>query len=189
MKSKRKHFLALSLAGIGAIGAFASVSAASIQAGIPNKDRDIVRTAIQQAVTSGDYQAYLTTTKEYKIGVPVLTEAQFATMVQAHKLRMAGDMQGAKKLLDDAKILPMHRGEGKGMMQTNAAKRKDLTALTDTQKATMRQALELRMAGKETEAKALLTQAGIQMPGKGMGMHKNGGMGKRGGGANETKAL
>ena len=175
MKSKRKHFLALSLAGMGAIGAFASVSAASIQAGIPNKDRDIVRTAIQQAVTNGDYQAYLATTKEYKIGVPVLTEAQFATMVQAHKLRMSGDMSGAKKLLDDAKITPPHKGEGKGAMQRDVVKRKDLTALSDAQKATMRQALELRMAGKESEAQTLLSQAGIHMPGKGMGMHKKGG--------------
>lgn len=166
MKSKRKHFLALSLASIGAIGAFASVSAASIQSGLTNKDRDEVRTAIKQAVTAGDYQAYLATTKEYKIGVPVLTENQFSVMVQAHKLRMAGDTAGAKKLLDDAKISGK---EGKGVTHAQIGKRKEMTALTDTQKTVMRQALLLRKAGKTAEADTMLKNAGITLP-----MHKGG---------------
>jgi hypothetical protein len=112
MKSKRKHFLALSLAGIGAIGAFASVSAASIQAGTPTATRDQVKTAIKQAFTVGDYQAYLATTKDYKVGVPVLTEAQFNAMVQANKLRASGDVAGAKKILDQAGIKPQIKASG-----------------------------------------------------------------------------
>ncbi|MBP6948735.1 MAG: hypothetical protein KBC41_01370 [Candidatus Pacebacteria bacterium] len=169
MKSKRKHFLALSLASIGAIGAFASVSAASIQSGLTNKDRDEVRTAIKQAVTAGDYQAYLATTKEYKIGVPVLTESQFSVMVQAHKLRALGDNAGAKKLLDDAKITPPQSKEGNGGMGSKLGKRKDMTAFTDTQKTVMRQALLLRKEGKTTEADTLLKNAGINTP-----FHKGG---------------
>lgn len=106
MKSKRKHLLALSLAGIGAIGAFASVSASSLQAGTPSKARDEVRSAIKQAFTVGDYQEYLTTTKDYHVDVPVLTEVQFNAVVQAHKLRTIGDIIGAKKLLDEAGIKP-----------------------------------------------------------------------------------
>lgn len=166
MKSKRKHFLALSLAGIGAIGAFASVSAASLQAGTPTRARDEVRTAIKQAFTVGDYQAYLATTKDYKVGVPILTEAQFNTVIQANKLRMSGDIAGAKKLLDDAGIKPQSHNNknkrgGAGLKQN----------LTDAQKTTMKQAREFMKAGKQDEAKALLTSAGITLPAHRGGMH------------------
>jgi hypothetical protein len=167
MKSKRKHFLALSLAGIGAIGAFASVNAASIQAGIPNKERDQVRTAIKQAFTVGDYQAYLVTTKDYKVGVPVLTEAQFNAMVQAEKLRTSGDKVGAKKLLDEAGIKPPM--QNKKTSHGDRGVKKGMPAPTDAQKATMKQAQDLIKAGKQAEAKTLLDTAGIKMPGKGVG--------------------
>lgn len=106
MKSKRRYFLALSLASIGAIGAFASVSAASIQAGAPNKVRDEVRTAIKQAFNTNDYQSYLATAKDYKVGVPILTEVQFHAMVEAQKLRASGDKTGAKKLLESVGLKP-----------------------------------------------------------------------------------
>jgi hypothetical protein len=163
MKLKRKHFLALSLAGIGAIGAFASVSAASIQAGAPTKVRDEVRTAIKQAFTSGDYQAYLATTKDYKIGVPVLTETQFNAMVQADKLRASGDKAGAKALLEQSGLKAPTRTEKDVTRGTTKANR---TPLTDAQKATMKQVHELMKAGKQTEAKALLDSAGIKIPEK-----------------------
>ena len=116
MKFKRRYFLALSLASIGAISAFASVSAASIQAGTPNRVRDEARTAIKQAFSTNDYQAYLATTKDYKVGVPVLTEAQFHAMVEAQKLRVSGDKEGAKKLLENAGLKPeviKHKGSRK----------------------------------------------------------------------------
>ena len=162
MKSKRKHFLALSLAGIGAISAFASVNAASIQAGTPSRTRDQVRSAIKQAFTVGDYQAYLATTKDYKIGVPVLTEAQFNAMVQADKLRAAGDKAGAKKLLADAGIKPpMHNKKG---LQGDRGFGKEMSQLTDAQKATLKQSQALMKEGKQAEAKALLDAAGIQIP-------------------------
>lgn len=106
MKLKRRYFLALSLASIGAISAFASVSAASIQAGTPNRVRDEVRTAIKQAFNTNDYQGYLATTKDYKIGVPILTEVQFHAMVEAQRLRVSGDKEGAKKLLESAGLKP-----------------------------------------------------------------------------------
>lgn len=166
MKSKRKHFLALSLAGIGAIGAFASVSASSLHAGTPGRARDEVRSAIKQAFTVGDYQEYLVTTKDYNIDIPVLTEVQFDAVVQAHKLRTAGDTLGAKKLLDEAGIKP----------PTNTSSRKhgdhrigkSWIALTDTQKATLKQVRNLMKAGKQNEAKVLLDSAGITIPGKSM---------------------
>ena len=106
MKSKRRYFLALSLASIGAIGAFASVSAASIQAGVPSKVRDEARTAIKQAFSTNDYQSYLATAKDYKVGVPILTEVQFHAMVEAQKLRASGDKMGAKKLLESVGLKP-----------------------------------------------------------------------------------
>jgi len=166
MKSKRKHFLALSLAGIGAIGAFASVNAASIQAGIPNKERDQVRTAIKQAFIVGDYQSYLATTKDYKVGVPVLTEVQFNAVVAANKLKATGDTIGAKKLLDGAGIKPPMQNK-KGL-QGDQGISKVKTQVTDAQKASMTQAETLRKAGKQVEAKALLDAAGSKMPVRGI---------------------
>lgn len=134
MKSKRKYFLALSLASIGAIGAFASVSAASISAGAPSKVRDEVRTAIKQAFTTNDYQSYLATTKDYKVGAPILTEAQFHAMVEAQKLKASGDKAGAKKILESAGLKPeigksksshkhktMHKSVNKEVLNTSQA--------------------------------------------------------------------
>jgi hypothetical protein len=115
MKLKRRYILALSLASIGAISAFASVSAASISAGTPSATRDQVKSAMKQAFTSGDYQAYLATTKDYNINVPVLTEVQFNAMVEANKLRAKGDVVGAKALLDKAGIKPRVHQVRKGM--------------------------------------------------------------------------
>jgi uncharacterized short protein YbdD (DUF466 family) len=85
MKSKRKRLLVFSLAAMGAVGAFASLNAASLQAGTPSRSRNEVLTAIKQAVTVGDYQSYLETAKEYRVGVPVLTETQFNAMLEASR--------------------------------------------------------------------------------------------------------
>ncbi|MFA5132232.1 MAG: hypothetical protein WC444_02810 [Candidatus Paceibacterota bacterium] len=166
MNSKRKQFLAFSLAGIGALGAFASVSAASLPAGTPSNVRDQTRTAIKQAVTNGDYQAFIAATKNSKAGVNTITEAQFNAMVSANKLRANGDIAGAKKLLDEAGIKPPVLGK-KGMHGDQAGEKgmgMQMQNLTDAQKATMTQAKALFAAGKNTEAQALLDAAGIKMP-------------------------
>ena len=102
--NKRKHFIVMSLASLGVISAFASVSAASLQAGTTTRMRDKAQTAIKEAFTTGDYQTYLAAVKDSK--APVLTEVQFNAMVQAQKLRASGDITGAKKVLSDAGVKP-----------------------------------------------------------------------------------
>lgn len=174
MKNKRKHFLALSLASIGAIGAFASVSAASLPAGTPKEARDQAHTVIKQAITNGDYQAYLLATKDNKGGVAVLTEAQFNALVAANKLRATGDTAGAQKLLSDAGIKPPMFGNQKeiGKHGDRGVKKNQMATLTDAQKATLKQAEDLFKAGKTAEAQTLLANAGIKMPGE--KIHKGG---------------
>ncbi len=160
MKTKRAHYLALTLASIGAVGAFASVSAASIATGTPTEVRDQVHTAIKQAFTADDYQAYLAITKDHSSKMPVLTETQFHAMVQAQKLRASGDIAGAKKILDEIGIKPPPHMEGmKGEHKEGSMKH-----LTDAQKATLAQAKTLFEAGNKTEAQALLVASGIKMP-------------------------
>lgn len=163
MKSKRKQFLAFSLASIGAIGAFASVNAASIQAGTTTKTRDEAREAIKQAVNNGDYQAYLATTKDYKVGVPVLTEGQFRTMIQAGKLRAGGDKVGAKKLLDEAGIKAPK--QNKKRLEGKNGDKREKAPLTEAQKTAIEKAKVLRKEGKKEEAKEVLNTAGIKKEG------------------------
>ena len=159
---KRKYSLALSLAGIGAISAFASVSAASLQSGTPADVRDQVHSAIKNAFATDDYQSYLTTIKDHPSHMPTLTETQFHVMIQANKLREKGDQAGAKKLLLDAGIKPpMH--DRKDMHGDRGGKMK-MTNLTDAQKTTLTEAQALLKAGKKDEAKTLLDNAGIKMP-------------------------
>ncbi len=163
--NKRKQFLALYLASIGAFGALASVSAATLPAGTPKKVRDEALTAIKQAITNGDYQAFIAATKNSRAGTSTITEAQFNAMVQANKLRVAGDIAGAKKILSDAGIKPPMLGNYKKIGKSGVRVTKNEKAtLTDAQKAILKQAQDLFKAGKTVEAQTLLTNAGIKMP-------------------------
>lgn len=163
MNKKRKQLLTLSLAGVSALTALLSVSAASLTSTTTSgqassstrplferKDKEVMKAAI----AAGDYQAFLTTSADRPVGTPVITEAQFNVMVAAEKLRVAGDTVGAKKLLLDAGLKGSGIG-GKGHME--------MKNFTDTQKAVMEQAKILFDAGKADEAKTLLTNAGITM--------------------------
>ena len=166
MNTKHKRFIALYLAGIGAIGAFASVSAASISAGTTTQTRDQIHTVIKQAFATGDYQTFLAVTKKDDKDEPIITEAQFNAMIEAQKLRAAGDVAGAKKILDDAGIKPPVYGKtGKGGHHEFGKEMKGhMRALTDAQKEIMKQARELMKTGKKDEANALLKNAGIALP-------------------------
>lgn len=166
MNTKHRRFIALYLAGIGAIGAFASVSAASISAGTTTQTRDQIHTAIKQAFATGDYQTFLAVTKKDDKDEPIITEAQFNAMIEAQKLRAAGDMAGAKKILDDAGIKPpVHGKTGKGGHHELRKEMKGhMPALTDAQKETMKQARELMKAGKKNENNVLLEGESITHP-------------------------
>jgi hypothetical protein len=159
--NKHKYFLALSLASIGAIGAFASVSAASLPAGTPTEIRDQAHTAIKQAITNGDYQAYLLAVKNTRMGTTTITQTQFQAMTQAEKLRASGDIVGAKKVLSDAGVKPPMLGNKD--KRGDHENKNEMANLTDAQKATLKQARDLMKAGKQVEAKALLDSAGLKM--------------------------
>lgn len=63
----------------------------------------IQKDQMDKIFTNGDYQAFLALTQNNPHKKDV-TETQFQTMVQAHKLMTAGDKQGAKTLLENAGI-------------------------------------------------------------------------------------
>lgn len=160
MNTKRRYLVALSLAGIGAIGAFASVSAASLQPGTPTEIRNKVQTAIKQAFTSGDYQAYLETTKDYKVGAPVLTGAQFNAVIQANKLRASGDTVGAKKLLDGAGIKPttQNNKETQGISRVE----KEKTPATGNKKTVDKTKIVPITAGTKTPEKKIVATSKVK---------------------------
>lgn len=172
MNINYKQFLAFSLVGVSALGAIATANAASLSTttdlATTKTTHEQVRSAIKQALSSGDYQAFLTATKDKPTDVPTITEAQFNILVQAEKLRTAGDEAGAKKLLDDAGIKTLPFGEGRDHHRGHGEM--NMPNLTDAQKETLKQAKTLFEAGKKDEAETLLKNAGIKMP-----MHREGG--------------
>jgi hypothetical protein len=176
MKTQRKSILTLSLAGLGALGAIASVSAdtlpvatATNQTTISTKGRrhhnEADMTAVKLAVSNGDYQAFLTATQNLMSSrpagapaMPTITQTQFNAIVAAEKLRTSGNSAGAKTLLDNAGIqIP---GGAHGVQNGG----KEFANLTDAQKTAMSQAKSLFEAGKLTEAKSVLSAVGIAMP-------------------------
>lgn len=177
MNKHKKNLLALSIAGMGALTALYSVSAASITTGtsVPNVSTtrtfgvghvdNVNHIAIKTAITNGDYQAFLTATKNKPEGVAAITQEQFNVMVAAEKLRASGDTVGAKKLLTDAGI----KGRGMAMggkvhMKGKGSKGAFISTLTDAQKATLEQVHTLIKSGNKTEAQALLKNSGIVFP-------------------------
>ncbi len=63
--------------------------------------------AIRSAVQSGDYAAFQELTKDAPFASE-MAEAVFKTLVEASKLREAGDVQGAKTLIDESGIKRPH---------------------------------------------------------------------------------
>ncbi len=165
IKNTAQMLAVLGLVGMSAFGmnAYAQDSQLSPTATYRQKDnfshkslnKTAIKDAIDKALTNNDYQAYKTAIAQmpHMTNMPVVTEAIFTQMVQAHTLKLAGDTAGAQKIMSSLgfnKMPGMH-------MDKNSN-------LTDAQKATLKEAKTLRDAGKKDEAKALLDKAGIKKP-------------------------
>jgi hypothetical protein len=120
--------------------------------------REAERKAMDTALANNDYAAFQTAIagKTKPADAPEMTEAVFAKMVEAYKLRQAGDMTGAQKIMTELGFkAPMGKGmHGHGLPPN----------LTDAQKQAFEQAKPLFEAGKVDEAKAILDAAGIKPP-------------------------
>lgn len=146
---KRKALMTLVFVGAASLPFFVSAAQVTNNKTRPN------RVAIENALDSGDYATFkdLTATGQRFEGVEI-TEEIFLKLVEAHKLRKAGDKVGAEKIMTELGLKkPDHGRMGKFFQN-----------LTDTQKETLKQARALADAGKPEEAKILLTNAGIKIP-------------------------
>lgn len=67
--------------------------------------------AVEAAVEANDYDAFVAATADAPFADQV-DEAFFQKFVEAHSLREAGDMEGAKAIMDDLGITPPQGGHG-----------------------------------------------------------------------------
>jgi ABC-type transport system substrate-binding protein len=74
------------------------------------------RADVREAVLNGDYAAFQELTKDAPFASKI-DEATFNTLHEAAKLREAGDLEGAKALLDEAGIKPPRPEVRPGMRQ------------------------------------------------------------------------
>lgn len=132
--------------------------------------RSFHKSAIDQALTNNDYEAFKKATagKPKPPDSPEVTEAVFAKMVEAHKLKLAGDTAGAEKIMSDL-----------GFKKPDFSKKHfgkthkfDKSTLTEAQKTAFKEAHTLRKDGKDAEAKALLEKAGITIPSRHVSQNK-----------------
>lgn len=162
MKTNKKLLAGILAIGISSLvgGTYAS---AHMTTNTQVKRNDTTRIAIDQALTNADYTAFKTAIsgKEKPADAPVITEAIFAKMVEAHKLRLAGDTAGTEKIMSE---LGFKKPQGHGGPQIDESK------LTDIQKAALKEARALMDSGKYDEARAVLEKANIPKPeGRGFG--------------------
>ena len=117
--------------------------------------------AIRQAVEKGDYAAFKSAVAGTPLADSIDTEADFKRFVEAHLLKEDGKWQEAKKILDELGVKAPQRhlsmGNHKGM-----GIRHHFQDLSDGQ----RQALQIAHKANDKDAeKAILREAGIDMPG------------------------
>jgi len=147
---KRKALMTLVFVGAASLPFLVSASGNTTKQQRPN------RVAFKNAIESGDYQTFknLTSGLPKPSDAPEITEEIFQKLVEAHKLRKAGDKEGALKIMTELGLKkPAHAHMGKFF-----------STLTDTQKETLKQAKKLAVEGKVEEAQKLLTDAGIKIP-------------------------
>ncbi len=117
---------------------------------VGNKHRSENREAVEAALVASDYTAFVAATEDAPFADEI-DEEFFAKMVQAYNLRQAGDMEGARAIMDELGIRP-HNGEGLDRFKN----------LTDEQKAVLAEAKELHKSGDHESAKALIDSLGIE---------------------------
>lgn len=153
IKNTAQMLAVLGLVGMSTFGINAYAQEAEVIPSTETRDMRPDRTAhkqaIDQALTNNDYAAFKAAiaNKSKLANVPEINEAVFAKMVEAHKLRAAGDKEGAQKIMTDLGFKKMP-----GMKRGHMHRFPDPSKFTDAQKQAWK------------EAHAILIKAGITMP-------------------------
>lgn len=88
------------------------------EAGLPPKRAHMKnRGEIKEAIANADYEAFKALTADAPVKFDV-DEETFATMVEAHTLREAGDHEGAREIMEEAGITPPRFHKHGGNFQT-----------------------------------------------------------------------
>lgn len=78
--------------------------------------RGEVREAVDEALENEDYDAYLAAVSDTPRAGLIDSEADFAKLVEAHELREAGDLEGAREIMSELGFeKPAGMGKGGGM--------------------------------------------------------------------------
>jgi hypothetical protein len=128
---------------------------------VMHENREAMRTALDEA----DYEAFKTAVLGTPLADVITTEADFEQFVKAHELKQEGKWDEAKVILDELGVEPPQRHFGMGH-------RGGMRMGTEFENLTadQREALQVaRKANDKEAAKAILDEAGIDMPGKRMG--------------------
>lgn len=158
MKTKQKLALGLGVLGIASVmtGTIAS-AATDTTVATPRSLHRAHHEAIHTALRTNDYAAFTKAIAQMPkpADAPEITEAVFAKMVEAEKLRQSGDRAGAQAIMKELGFKAFHQGKGGRGVPPN---------LTDAQKTAWKEAHTLMHEGKHDEAKAILSNAGITLP-------------------------
>lgn len=150
--------------GIGMLGIASTLTATSVYAADTTQTprmrphNDARHQAVHDALIANDYTAFKAAIAKVQKppDAPEITEAIFAKMVEAEKLRQSGDFVGAEKIMKD---LGLARGPHESKKHQPPQR-----SLSDVQKTAWEKAHMLMEQGKNDEAKALLVKAGIAPP-------------------------
>jgi Spy/CpxP family protein refolding chaperone len=121
------------------------------------------RDAIRAAVEANDYEAFKVAVAGTPLAEAVDTKEKFEKFVEAHTLREDGKWGEAKAILDELGIEPPQHMPGMGHGRHKMERLNFLSELSDEQ----RDALEVARKANDKEAvKAILDEAGVEMPGR-----------------------
>lgn len=156
MKTKQKLALGLGVLGIASVVSGTVASAATTSQPESRSLHRAHHEAIHTALRANDYAAFTKAIAQMPKpeDAPEITEAVFAKMVEAEKLRQSGDRAGAQAIMKELGFKAFHQGK-RGGVPLN---------LTDAQKTAWKEAHTLMHEGKHDEAKAILSAAGITPP-------------------------
>lgn len=116
-----------------------------------------MRDAMHQALEDGDYEAFKAAVAGTPLAETIDTEADFEKFVEAHELKEEGKWEEAKVILDELGVEPSLRMPGRHLGMGH-----QFDDLTDDQREALQAA---RKANDKEAVKAILEEAGIEMPG------------------------
>ena len=119
--------------------------------------------AIDAALESNDFEAFVELTADAPFADDLTPEA-FAKLVEAHTLMEAGDMDGARAILDELDIRIPMPGMGPGPGMDGERHGRMMQELTDEQKDLLDQARKLKQAGDDEGARAIMESLDLPEP-------------------------